>query len=58
VTERFGPERLVFGTGLPEFDGGGPVSQVMYSRLPREQKALIAGGNLRRMLGIEEEPTR
>jgi hypothetical protein len=58
VTERFGPERLVFGTGLPESDGGGPISQVMYSRLPGEQKALIAGGNLRRMLGIEEEPTR
>ena len=54
VTERFGPERLVFGTGLPESDGGGPISQVIYSPLPEEQRALIAGGNLRRMLGIEE----
>ncbi len=58
VTERFGPERLVFGTGLPESDGGGPISQVTYSSLPEEQRALIAGGNLRRMLGIEEGLSR
>lgn len=54
VTRRFGAERLVFGTGLPESDGGGPISQVMYSALSDEQRALIAGGTMRRMLGIEQ----
>lgn len=58
VVRRFGAERLVFGTALPESDGGGPISQVVYSPLPDEQKALIAGGNLRRMLGIEEGLSR
>ncbi len=53
VAGRFGARRLIFGTNLPQFEGGGPVAQVMYSPLPEDQKALIAGENLRRMLAIE-----
>jgi predicted TIM-barrel fold metal-dependent hydrolase len=50
--ERFGHGRLVFGTNLPHLEVGGPVAQVMYADLPDEAKAAIAGGNLRRLLGL------
>jgi len=53
VCRRFGPERLVFGTGLPLLDGGGPIAQIMYAELPEESKRLIAGGTLARLLGVE-----
>lgn len=53
VTARFGPERLVFGTGLPLLDGGGPIAQLTYAELPEETKQLIAGGTLARLLGVE-----
>jgi hypothetical protein len=54
VSRRFGPERLVFGTGLPLLDGGGPIAQIMYAELPDESKRLIAGGTLARLLGVED----
>jgi hypothetical protein len=53
VCERFGPERLVFGTGLPLLDGGAPIAQVTYAELPEDTKRLIAGGTLARLLGVE-----
>ncbi|MBI3948686.1 MAG: amidohydrolase family protein [Armatimonadetes bacterium] len=53
VCRRFGPERLVFGTGLPLLDAGGPIAQVMYAELPEREKRLIAGGTLARLLGVE-----
>ena len=52
ISCRFGAERLIFGTGLPESDGGGPLAQVLYADLSDDEKALIAGGNLRRLLGL------
>lgn len=52
VSRRFGAERLVFGTGLPLLDAGGPIAQVMYAELSDRQKALIAGGTLARLLGV------
>lgn len=55
VCRRFGPERLVFGTGLPLLDGGGPVAQITYAELPWESKQLIAGANLARLLGVSGE---
>ncbi len=52
VCARFGPERLVFGTNLPHLETGGPISQIVYSDLPPEARAALAGGNLKRLLGL------
>ncbi len=52
VCERFGAERLIFGTGLPEMEGGGALVQLAYNCLTDAETALIAGDNLRNLLGI------
>jgi hypothetical protein len=52
VTRKYGPHRLVFGTGLPLTDAGGPIAQVVYAELDHETKQAIAGGNLARLLGL------
>ena len=48
---RFGAERMLFGSALPHFTPGGPIANIMYSQISDQEKALIAGGNLRRLLG-------
>jgi predicted TIM-barrel fold metal-dependent hydrolase len=54
VLEQFdryvGAERLLFGSGYPKFDILPAVAQVAYTELSNEKKALIAGGNLNRLL--------
>ena len=52
VCARFGPERLVFSTGLPERDPGGPIALIQYAQIPDDQKRAIAGDNMRRLLGL------
>ena len=49
--ERFGPHKFLFSTKMPYNAGGGPVSQLIYTEISDDDKALIAGGNLRRLLG-------
>ncbi|MFQ6096735.1 MAG: amidohydrolase family protein [Armatimonadota bacterium] len=51
ICERFGPERLVFGTGMPVRDPGGAVSPIIYADMDDEARRLVAGDNLRRLLG-------
>jgi len=48
-----GAEKLIFGTGLGELSAGSAVCIVLYSALSDEDKALVASGNLLRMLGEE-----
>jgi len=50
VTERFGPERLIFGSGLPVWDAGGAITPILYADISDEAKRLIAGETLRRLL--------
>ena len=45
-----GPERLLFGTGLPHFDASIATGMLLYSGLPPKTLEMIAGGNLRRLL--------
>lgn len=52
VCRRFGPRRLIFGTGLPLLDAGGPIAQVVYAELPDEDKRMIAGDTLAGLLGL------
>ncbi len=59
VSERHGPQRALFGTGLPSRDPAGPITMITYADLPPDHKALIAGGNLRRLLeGVQTERPR
>lgn len=48
--EKYGPERLLFGTNYPQFNMAGPRFNLLHAGLPEEHKAAIAGGNLRRLL--------
>jgi len=51
VCARFGADRLVFGTGLPELEVGGPMALVTYAEIADEDKRKIAGDTMRRLLG-------
>lgn len=50
ICDMFGPEHLVFGTGLPVMSPAGPIAMLMYSNIPLSMKQSIASGNLERML--------
>ena len=52
----FGPERLVFGSGLPEFSPGSPRYQVLRSGLAGDDLAKVCHGNLERLLGVGPFP--
>ena len=45
-----GPERVLFGSGLPHRDPGGILAMVALARLDDDSKQKIAGGNLERLL--------
>jgi hypothetical protein len=51
VYHKFGAERLIFGTRYPLYNPGSAVAAVMYATIPNEAKALIASGNIERILG-------
>lgn len=54
---RFGPERLLFGTGLPAKSAGAARAFIDYAQIPDNTKAQIAGENLSRLLGgLRPEP--
>ena len=51
VCARFGAERLIFSTALPELEAAGPMALVTYADIPDADKRKIAGGTMRRLLG-------
>jgi hypothetical protein len=51
ILDRFGSERLIFGTGLPIADPGGPLARLSYTDAPPAALNAIAHGNLARLLG-------
>lgn len=53
ICQRFGAERLVFGSALPTFSPGGPVAMVTYADVNERDKEAMAGGTLARLLGRE-----
>ena len=52
ICQRFGAERLVFGTTMPLFDPGPAVAMIWRANISQEEKELIASRNLERILGI------
>ena len=49
-SERFGAERLLFGTGLPAMSAGAARAYIDYAMIDAETKQKIAAGNLSRLL--------
>lgn len=47
---RFGSNRFLFGSRMPIFSAGPALCYINYADLNAEDKALVAGGNLRRLL--------
>lgn len=52
----FGADRLLFGSGALDKSPGAAKAFVDYCTLPEDQKAMIAGGNLARLLKLEKMP--
>ena len=50
LAQRFGSERILFGTGVPTTGPGAPLALVTYAALADEERQLIAGGSIRRLL--------
>ncbi len=46
----YGSKRLLFGSGFPYRDFGGPMLQLFHSDISDEDKIAIAGGNLSGMI--------
>lgn len=51
LCRRFGAQRLLFGTGMPETSGAAAVGLVSYADISDGEKQLIASKNLLKLLG-------
>jgi hypothetical protein len=51
AVKRFGPSRFLFGSRMPIFSAGPALCYIQYADLSDEAKEMIAGKNLRRLLG-------
>ena len=50
VVSRFGPLRLLFGSGFPDHEIGPAITYLLYAEIGDEDKRLIGAGNLRSLL--------
>jgi predicted TIM-barrel fold metal-dependent hydrolase len=55
AARELGAHRLLFGSFLPVNDPWAAVGMILDAELPPEQKRLVAGGNLRRLLAEARE---
>jgi predicted TIM-barrel fold metal-dependent hydrolase len=53
LVEKFGPDRLLFGSRLPLYTAGAALAVLASARISEQAKLSIAGGTLRRLLGRE-----
>jgi predicted TIM-barrel fold metal-dependent hydrolase len=58
LVDRYGPERLLFGTESPIKSPGAAKAMIDYADIGEDARALIAGGNLARLLGVEPSRDR
>jgi len=54
LVQQSGAERILFGTGMPETSPGVALALVLYADVSEEERRLIAGDNLRRLLSEVE----
>lgn len=47
----FGAHRLIFGSGMPVYSGGSAAAMINYAQINHEEKCMIAGENLEKLLG-------
>ncbi len=52
VVELVGADRVLFGSQAPYWDPSLPIGMLNYAELSRQEKKLVAGDNLRRLLGL------
>jgi len=50
INVKYGPEKILFSTGMSEFDPGFAMGMVLGSEIPESHKQMIAAGNLYRLL--------
>ena len=50
IAEKFGAQRLIFGSGMPGLSGAASVALITYAKLDDTRKQMIAAGNLDRLL--------
>lgn len=53
VVERFGAERLLFGTGMPVCEPAGALARLVYADLDDGDAEAIGHGNAERLLGLD-----
>ena len=58
MTKRYGPGRLIFGSGWPRQSPGPYLSYVRYAAVPSAAKEAILGGNVRELLATVRWPVR
>ena len=51
--ERIGPERIIFGTDMPLLEVSVQMARVSGAAIGQEEKDLIFGGNMARMLALK-----
>jgi hypothetical protein len=57
IISHFGPQKMLFGTGLPVYGGGGSLAQLTYAEIEESHKQWIAADNLLRLLqGVRSAP--
>ena len=56
-SKRWGPDRLLFGTGALHKSPGAAKAFIDYAELSHEERRLIAGGNLARLLKLGSLPS-
>jgi predicted TIM-barrel fold metal-dependent hydrolase len=54
VCSHFSAERLIFGSHTPHLDPGLAITYLMYAEISDAEKQKIGGGNIQRLMGIEE----
>jgi len=55
ICSNFGCRRLIFGSYMPVLEPGAFMTYIMYADISVEEKAAIAGGNLRKLMGGRDE---
>jgi len=56
--EKYGPDRLLYGSEMPKKSAGAARALIDYARIPMEAKRKMAGMNLAELLGVSLEDSR